>query len=151
MLLGSPRLRIIRNGNQLGGTENVERHIVGYGLQGGTRRHQLQHKNENHDGGKNSASGGNGERAQNVVEKYFRAVAHLAQTAGPTLGMLRLRRGYFNAYSQIRRGNIFRHARKQYGKLAKGFQLGAANRAAVQVLANLYALGGRRGPRESVV
>ena len=101
VLLGSPSLRIIRNGNQLRRTKDIERNIVGNSLQGGTRCHQLQHEDEDHNGGKDPTSGGNRQRAKNVVEKNFGAVAHLAQTAGPILRLLRLRCSHFNANSQI--------------------------------------------------
>src|SRR5580704_17796436 len=65
--------------------------------------------------------------------------------------MLRLSRSHFDAHGQVGGRNIFRHARKQDGKLAEAFQLGAANGAAVQVLANLYALRDRRGAGYGVV
>src|ERR1700722_2596480 len=151
MLLGGPRLRIIRQRQKLGGTQNIERHVVGNGTHGDARHHQLQHENKHYDRGKNTAGGGNGERTKNIVEKNFATIAYLAQTARPIMRMLRLSCCYFNAHSQIGRGNIFRHPGKQDGKLAEGFQLGTANGATAQMLANLYALRRRRGAGDGIV
>src|SRR5580692_6122760 len=147
MLFGRPGLRVVRQSNQLGGAQNIERHVIRDGAHRNSRNHQLQNERKNRDRRKNSASRGNGKRPQNVVEQNLGAVTQFAETASPILGLLRLRRGYFNTHSQIGWRNISRHAREQHGKLAKGFEFGAAKRAAVQVLTNLDAL--RRGSRAS--
>src|ERR1700730_12355537 len=47
VLLWRPGLRIVRERNELGGAQDIERDIIGDGVHGDARRDQLQHKNEN--------------------------------------------------------------------------------------------------------
>src|ERR1700730_6995898 len=108
VLLWRPGLRIVRERNQLGGAQDVERDIIGDGVHGDARRDQLQHKNENKYRGEKSAGCGNGERPEDVVEKDLGAIAHFTQAAWNVLGDRRLRGGNTNAYRQVRRRNSSR-------------------------------------------
>jgi len=151
VLLGRPSLRVVRQRQKLGGTQNIERHVIGDGAHRGTRHHELQHKNENHDCGKNAACGGNGDGDEKRCRAEFPRGSRTLRKRSDHSWNLSLGGSYFDPHSQIRRGNILRHAGKQDRHLAKLFQFGAANRASVQVLTNLNALGDRRRACEGVV
>ena len=68
-----PGLRIFRKSDELGRTQNIQRHIVGIGLHNDARHDQLQNDREDKNGGEKSSGRRNSERAENVVEKNFGA------------------------------------------------------------------------------
>src|SRR5260370_31862081 len=74
VLLRRPGLRIIRKRNQLGGTHQIESHIVLHGADGGARQNHLEHQDENENGGEESAGPREGQGPENVVEEDFGSI-----------------------------------------------------------------------------
>src|SRR6266849_9578788 len=151
VLFRRPGLRIVRKRNQLGGAHEIESHIVLHGAHGDARADHLVHQHENENGGEESASGRDGQRAENVVEQNFGAILDAAHAARPILRMLRLSGSNLDAHGKIGRRNVFGDTREQNGQLAEAFQLLAANAARFQVLANLDALFNARSAGYSII
>src|SRR3984893_12821720 len=81
MLLGSPRLRIVRKGDELGRPQNIERHVVLNGAHEDARHNELQDDDKDQDGKDKAARGRNGKGTKNILEKNLGTVAHSAQAA----------------------------------------------------------------------
>src|SRR5260370_2595246 len=144
VLLRGPRLRILRERDEFGRTQNIQRHIVGVGLHDDARHDQLQNEHENENRGEKSAGSGNRERTEYVIEKDLGAVTHAAPTAGEILSGFDLGGSDANADGKVRRRSKFWRVRQQNGQPAIAFQLSAAMGANFQMFANLDALFGAR-------
>ena len=64
-----PGSRKIGKRDEFGGLQDVERHIVLHGANGDAGHHELQHHDENQDGGDEAAGCRNGERTEHVFEQ----------------------------------------------------------------------------------
>src|SRR5271154_2511105 len=148
----SPGFRIVRQGEQLGGTHQVDGGGVRFhGAHGEARSNHLKNYSEDHDGGDESTGGGKRKRARHVVQQHFRVGAHFAQTSHPGLLRLHLRGGHFDAHGQVWRRNTYRNAGKQNRKLTKTLQLAAARPTVFQMPAHLNALFDVRRAGDGVV
>src|ERR1700687_1516999 len=142
---------IFRKRNNFRGTKEIGGHIAANGLHGGGGPNHLQNDGEHHDGGKESAGGGNREWAKHVIEEKLPAVAESAPTRGQITLRQGLRGGDFDAHGEISRGNRFGGLRKQDGEFAIWLQLTAAGIANFQVFANQSAFADTRRTASGVV
>src|SRR5205823_6729863 len=82
VIFRSPISGRVGKSEQLGRLHDVERDIVGNGLNGDARRHQLKNEDENQHGGNETASGGQCDGTKNIVEENFHAIAETLPAAG---------------------------------------------------------------------
>jgi len=151
VILGRPIAGGVRKSDEFCGLHQIQWNVVRNGLNGDTRRHQLEHEDE-YENGRHKAPGcGKRKRTENIVEKNFGAIADTLPAAMPILRLLGLRRGDFDAHGKIRRGERTGRTGKQNGKLAITLQLLAAVRTNFKMFAHFATLGGPRRTFNDVI
>ena len=96
-------MRIVREGDEFGGLQNIERHVVLNRTHGDAMNDELEHDDEDQDCGNKSAGRGQGEWTKNVLEQNSCVVAPPAHAAGEVLCGRRLGSGNANAHREVRR------------------------------------------------